>query len=147
MAAKGQPFSVRFAKGTDLYVEAEAKRLQRSKSSVVEELAEEAARTRRFPGIAFRGEPPHREAWILATGLDVWELCQILDDFGSTEEVVAAYDGITPAHCRLADAFRRAYPDEIGTAIAENTRSVEDWLALYPFVEFVGAAGQTPGQE
>ena len=56
-----------------------AKRLKRSKSSLVEELAEKGAKVRRFPGIAFRGEGPYRDPWIVGTGLDVWELCEILE--------------------------------------------------------------------
>ena len=53
---KGQPFSVRFTKRVDQFMELEAQRLKRSKSSLVEELATEAATQRRFPGVA-HGQP------------------------------------------------------------------------------------------
>ena len=136
---KGQPFSVRFAKRTDAFMDAEAKRQKRSKSSLVEELAEESAKVRRFPGIAFRGEGPYREPWIVGTGLDVWELCEILEHYdGSVERVADDYDGVDDRACRLALAYRREYPEEIAEAIAENNRTAEEWLALYPFVEFAG---------
>jgi len=39
---KGEPFSVRFSAATDRAIEAEAKRLKRSKSVIVEALADEA---------------------------------------------------------------------------------------------------------
>ena len=65
--AKGQPFSIRFSKSTDLYVDAEARRTGRSKSAVVEDLALEAAKARRFPGISFQGEWPDREPVITDT--------------------------------------------------------------------------------
>ena len=52
----GKPFSVRFSRRTDLFVEHEAARTNRSKSAIVEGLAEEAATIRRFAGIGFRGE-------------------------------------------------------------------------------------------
>jgi uncharacterized protein (DUF433 family) len=137
--SKGQPFSVRFTKRTDAFMEAEAKRLKRSKSSLVEELAEEGTKVRRFPGMAFRGEGPYREPWIVGTGLDVWELCEILEHYdGSIERVTKDYDGVDERACRLALAYRREYPEEIGDAIAENNRTPEEWLALYPFVEYVG---------
>jgi len=135
---KGEPFSVRFSKRTDAFMKAEAKRQKRSKSSLVEELVEESAKVRRFPGIAFRGEGPHREPWIVGTGLDVWELCEILEHFGSVEEVVDAYDGVDERACRLALAYRREYPEEINEAIAENNRTPEERLALYPFIEYLG---------
>ena len=137
--AKGQPFSVRFAKRTDAFMEAEAKRLKRSKSSLVEELAEEGAKVRRFPGLAFRGEWPYREPWIVGSGLDVWELCEILEHYdGSIERITHDYDGVDERDCRLALAYRREYPEEIADAIAQNNRAAEEWLALYPFVEFAG---------
>ena len=136
---KGQPFSVRFAKRTDAFMAAEAKRLKRSKSSLVEELAEEGAKVRRFPGIAFRGEGPYRDPWIVNTGLDVWELCEILEHYdGSIKDLVADYVNVEERDCRLALAYRRDYPEEIGDAIAENNRTPEEWLALYPFVVFAG---------
>lgn len=134
---KGQPFSVRFTKETDLYVEDEARRLGRSKSALVEELALEAAKARRFPGIAFRGEWPHREPWIVGTAFDVWELCEAIDSYGGVDRVIAAFDGLTDLHCRLATAYRSAYPEEIEQAIAENQRPAEEWRALYPFIEWV----------
>ncbi len=135
---KGQPFSVRFTKRTDEFMEAEARRQKRSKSSLVEELTEEGTKVRRFPGLAFRGEGPYREPWIVGAGLDVWELCEILDHYeGSIGRVVEDYDGVDERACRLALAYRREYPEEIGDAIAENNRTPEEWLALYPFVEHV----------
>jgi uncharacterized protein (DUF433 family) len=136
---KGQPFSVRFAKRTDAFMDAEAKRLKRSKSSLVEELAEEAVKVRRFPGLAFRGDWPYRDPWIIGTGLDVWELCEILEHYGgAVEKVVADYEGVDERDCRLALAYRREYPEEIAEAVAQNNRTPDEWLALYPFIEFAG---------
>jgi uncharacterized protein (DUF433 family) len=136
--AKGRPFSVRLEEATERLVEAEARRTRRSKSKVAEVLAEEAARCRRFPGIAFRGDDARRRAWVIGSGLDVWELCQMLEDFGSAEALVAETP-VTPHQVRLAVAYRTAYPEEIKEAIAENRRSVSEGRELYPWVEF--AAG------
>ena len=63
--AKGQPFSVRLEDVTEKVVEAEARRTRRSKSAVVEAFTEETARTRRFPGIAFRGDASNFEVYVL----------------------------------------------------------------------------------
>jgi uncharacterized protein (DUF433 family) len=138
-AKKGEPFSVRFALATDRAVENEARRVRRSKSSIVEALAEEAMRTRRFPGIAFRGEDAGRRPWMIGTGLDVWEICQMVDEFPSLEQLVAATQ-LGERQIRLAVAYREQYPEEIEQAIDENTRPAAESSELYPFVRVPASA-------
>lgn len=132
-ATKGDPFSVRFSTPTDRAVTDEARRSRRSKSAVVEALTEEAMRTRRFPGIGFRGEDARRRPWVIGTGLDVWEICELLEEAGSVEEV-ATDTHLVERQLRLALAYRERYPDEIAEAIAENRRPAGEWQELYPFV-------------
>jgi len=136
--AKGQPFSVRLQEETERLVEAEARRTRRSKSAVVEALTEEAARARRFPGIAFRGDDARRRAWVIGSGLDVWEVIQMLEEFGSPEALVADTQLSAP-QVRLAVAYRDAYPDEIAEAIAQNRRPLAEVGVLYPFVVVAGS--------
>jgi len=130
---KGEPFSVRFTLPTDRVVQEEARRTHRSKSAVVELLAEEAVRMRRFAGIGFRGEDAGRRPWVIVSGLDIWEIVQMVEDFGSVERLLAETE-LTERQVRLALAYRESYPDEVAEAIAENRRE------LYPFVEFSPAA-------
>lgn len=132
---KGEPFSVRLALSTDRAVEAEARRTKRAKGAVVEALTEEALRMRRFPGIAFRGDDARRRPWVIGTGLDVWEVIQMLEDFGSAQKLVRETQ-LTERQVRLAEAYHRSYPEEIDAAIAENRRGPDELLELYPFVEF-----------
>lgn len=134
-ARKGEPFSVRFTAPTDRTVEDEARRTRRSKSAVVEALTEEAVRTRRFPGIAFRGDDARRRPWVIGSGLDVWEILDMLEDFGSVQRLVKETQ-LNERQVRLAVAYRDAHPEEIADAIAENRRPVEEWQELYPFVHF-----------
>ena len=75
---------------------------------------------------------------MIGSGLDVWEIVQMLEDFGSVERLVAETH-LDERHVRLAVAYRDEYPEEIGEAIAENRRSVEELRTLYPFVTFSGA--------
>lgn len=137
---KGQPFSVRFTKSVDAYVDEEARRTGRSKSAVVEDLALEASKARRFPGVAFQGDWPDRKPVIIDTGFDVWQLCETVDNYGSVAKVVADFPLVTELHCRLARSYREAFPDEIELAIAHNNRSKDELDALYPFVEWVSYA-------
>lgn len=135
--AKGQPFSVRLQEETEQLVEAEARRTRRTKSAVVETFTEETARTRRFPGIAFRGEDARRRAWVIGSGLDVWEIVHMLEDFESAEALLTNTQ-LTAAQLRLAVAYRDAYPDEIDAAITDNRRPLADLDALFPFVTLPG---------
>lgn len=138
-ARKGEPFSVRFSLPTDHLVEDEARRTRRSKSAIVEALTEEAVRTRRFAGIGFRGEDAARRPWVIGSGLDVWEIVQMLEDFGSVESLVEQTQ-LSERHVRLAVAYRDSYPEELAQAIAENRRATEQWRELYPFIELSPAA-------
>jgi uncharacterized protein (DUF433 family) len=135
---KGQPFSVRLEEQTERLVEAEARRTRRTKSAVVEAFTEETARTRRFPGVAFRGDDARRRAWVIGSGLDVWEVIHMLEDFGSPETLVAD-TSLTPAQVRLAVAYREAYPEEVDDAIADNRRPLADIAVLFPFIDVVDA--------
>jgi hypothetical protein len=131
--AKGQPFNIRLDEQTEMFIEAEAGRTRRTKSAVVEAFTEETARTRRFPGIAFRGDDARRRPWVIGSGLDVWEIVHMLEDFNSAEALVAE-TSLSPNQVRLAVAYRNAYPDEIDQAIADNRRPLEDIPVLYPFI-------------
>jgi len=134
-ARKSRPFSIRLSQTTDRFVAAEAQRTRRSKGAIVEALTEEAARMRRFPGIAFRGEDAVREAWVIGTGLDVWELVEMLHDYDSVERLVAE-TGVSERAVELARAYHASYPEEVDRAIAENRRPLSELRELYPFAGF-----------
>jgi hypothetical protein len=134
-ASKGSPFSIRLSYATDRFVDHEARRTHRSKSAIVEALTEEAARMRRFPGIGFRGSDSHRRAWLVAAGMDVWELIEAYEDFGSVERMRAETE-VAEASIRLGLAYQREYPDEISQALAENRIAPSEARDLHPFVEY-----------
>jgi uncharacterized protein (DUF433 family) len=135
---KGKPFSVRFRLPADRYVEAEARRTRRSKSDLVEALTEEAIQTRRFAGLAFRGEDWNRRPWVIGSGLDVWELIDMLQSYEGDVERLLADNDLEPRHVQLALAYYNDHAEEIDEAIADNRRPVEELQELYPFVEFTG---------
>lgn len=134
-ARKGEPLTIRLSPGAERVVRAEARLRQRSTSAIVEAFTEETARTRRFPGIGFRGEDARRRAWVIGSGLDVWEIAQMVEEFGSVERLIRETH-LTEPQVRLAVAYRVEFPDEIDVAIEENRRPVEELRALSPFVGF-----------
>jgi uncharacterized protein (DUF433 family) len=138
-ASKSRPFSIRLSQTTNRFVEAEARRTKRSKGAIVEALTEEAARMRRFPGIGFRDEDANRRAWVIGTGLDVWELIEMLQDYGSVERLLDDHEHLTRRAVELAQAYYASYPEEIDEKIADNRRPLSELRELYPFAGFTFA--------
>src|SRR6516162_2809069 len=108
---KTQPFSIRLGERANLLVSEEARRSGRSRSVVVEELAEEAAKARLHPGVAFRGRP--RRAWVIGSGLDVWEIMELLGSYGDDVATLSAdHPLLSERHVRTARAYASQFPDE-----------------------------------
>jgi uncharacterized protein (DUF433 family) len=100
----------------------------------VEELAEEAAKARLFPGIAFRGPEPRR-AWLIGTGLDVWEIVELHRDYGADGARLAEdHPALDERSLRLALAYAERFPEEVAERLDANRRPTEELLALYPFL-------------
>ena len=133
-ATRTQPFSVRLGPSASLLVADEVRRSGRSRSAVVEELAEEAAKSRIFAGIAFRGQP--RRAWVIGTGLDAWEIVELVDSYeGDLARVSDAHPLVKERHVRLALAYAERFPDEIAAFAEANRIPLDELQALYPFIQ------------
>lgn len=133
-ATRTQPFSVRLGPSASLLVADEVRRSGRPRSAVVEELAEEAAKTRLFPGVAFRGQP--RRAWVIGSGLDVWEVVELAGSYeGDVRALVEAHPLVTERHVRLALAYAERFADEIEAFLEANRIPLDELRALYPFIE------------
>jgi uncharacterized protein (DUF433 family) len=130
---KTQPFSIRLGAQTNMLVLDEVHRSGRSRSVVVEELVEEAAKARLHPGIAFRGRP--RRAWVIGSGLDVWEIVEMLRSYdGNHEHLRASHPLLDERHLRTARTYAERFPEEINSALAENRRPLDELRQLYPFL-------------
>lgn len=134
MPNKSEPFSMRLSRRTDELVTGEARRTRRSKGAVVEALAEQALRARRFPGIAFRGADWNRRPWVIGTALDIWEIVVATRAFESPRDA-AAHTELTEAQVRLASAYYHEYPEEIDQALADNERPLAQLRREYPTVD------------
>ena len=134
MPRRTQPFSVRLGETADMLVAEEVRRSRRPRSAVVEELAEEAAKTRVFPGIAFRGSP--RRAWVIGTGLDVWEVVDLLRSYdGDAKKLLGSHPLLTERALRLAQSYAERFPEEVESRLTTNRRSPEELRQLYPFLQ------------
>lgn len=132
--AKTQPFSIRLGAQANLLVADEVRRSGHSRSAVVEELAEEAAKARLFPGIAFRDGKPRR-AWAIGSGLDIWQIIEMIRSYrGDEESLLANHPLVTDSHLHLARAYAERFPEEIEALIEANHRPLEEIVELYPFI-------------
>jgi hypothetical protein len=101
--------------------------------------AEEARRTRIFPGIAFRGDDWDRRAWVIGTAYDVWQIVDAHRDVGSVEAMVAA-GNLSERQIRLALVYYEQFPQEIDEAIALQRRPLPQLRAEYPFIKVHSSA-------
>ena len=130
---KTQPFSIRLGEVASVLIYEETRRSGRSRSAVVEEFAEESAKLRLFPGIAFRGTP--RRAWAIGSGLDVWEIIELLRSYAGDPTLLRqSHPLVSDRHLRLASAYAERFPDEIEPFLEESRRPLTELLALYPFL-------------
>ncbi len=114
-------------------VDREARRTGRSRGAIVEALAEEALRTRLFPGIAFKGADWERRAWVVGTALDVWQIVDAHRDIGSIERM-AEGGSANERQIRLALDYYEMFPEEIDEAIVDNRRPIEQLEEEFPFI-------------
>ena len=134
LIVKGPPISVRLSEPVDLLVREEAERSGRSRSQVVEELADEAARLRLFPGLGFRGPEPRR-AHVVGSGLDVWQIVELLEEYGSDHEALLADHPLLEERAlTLAHAYAHRFPEEIELHRRRQHRPLEELQARYPFI-------------
>jgi uncharacterized protein (DUF433 family) len=111
----------------------EVRRSGRPRSMVVEELAEEAAKARLHPGVAFRGSP--RRAWVIGSGLDVWEIIDLLRSYAGDEELLlTSHPLISSRHLRTARTYAERFPEEVEMLLAEGRRPLQELSELYPFL-------------
>ena len=133
MATKSAPFSMRLSKRMEALVDREARRTGRSRGAIVEALAEEALRTRLFPGIAFKGADWERRAWVVGTALDVWQIVDAHRDIHSIERMSEG-GSANERQIRLALDYYEMFPEEIDEAIADNRRPIEQLEEEFPFI-------------
>ena len=131
--AKSEPITLRLSSELDRWVTDEARRTRRPKGTVVEALAEEALKARRFPGIAFRGDDWDRRAWMSGSALDVWEIVRAYQECGSVDEL-SSQGSLSERQVKVALAYYEHYPEEIDARLERDRRRLDELQAAYPGV-------------
>jgi hypothetical protein len=79
---------------------------------VVEELAEEAAKAPEASGDRVSRRP--RGAWVIGSGLDVWEIVELLSSYEADVPALRSdHPLITEHHVRTARAYATQFPEEL----------------------------------
>jgi uncharacterized protein (DUF433 family) len=130
MIKKGRPLSIRLGRDFEELLELEAERAGIPKTRMLERLAEEALRMRRFPGIVFRGPEHRRRAALAGTGMDVWEVLMLHQVEG--RETLLGTHPVTERQLDVALAYYREHPSEVDRFLQENNLPAEHWHKLHP---------------
>lgn len=89
---------------------------------------------RLHPGIAFRGRP--RRAWVIGSGLDVWEIIEMLHSYRDDEAaLLESHPSLNVRHLRTARAYAERFPGEVAPMLAERHRPLSELRELYPFLQ------------
>ncbi len=105
------------------------------KSRLAEVLADETERTRRYPGIGFRGPEHRRRPWVSGSSFDVWEVVQAWQDLRMDAGRVQDQLDITARQLHIALVFYAAFPDGIDDAVVLARRTSTELESAYPFIE------------
>lgn len=135
VVARNDPFTVRLNPRIEARIERLARATKRSKGAVLEELADEGERARRFAGIAFRGPDWSRRAWVIGSALDVWEIVQAWQDWGEDSTRLLKESSLSERQLNLALAYHREFKHEVDEEIARNRRDLDELASEYPFIE------------
>jgi uncharacterized protein (DUF433 family) len=132
---KTEPISFRPSQSLDARLDAMRQRTGIPKSRLVEQLADEAERSRRYPGVAFRGPDHRREAWLIGSPFDVWEVIQAWQDLGEDTEAVQEQLSLSARQLKLALAYYGEFAEQIDADLALARRTLGELQSAYPFIE------------
>ncbi len=131
------PVSVRLEKPVLEAIRSLSRRTGKPVSRVIKEMLEMMLRMQRFPGIVFVEGPAGRRAHFAGTGLDVWEVIGLLQEYESVSKLREHFPQLSQIAVQVAKAYAEAYPEEIGTFFALNSQTPEQLKQKLPWLEVV----------
>jgi uncharacterized protein (DUF433 family) len=127
------PLSIRLPQPTVERLASRAARSQLPPRTLAQRYIDEGLRRDEHPAIHFVDGPAGRRAALVGTGMDVWEVIDVVrDNDGSTAEAAAYLE--VPTHLiEAAVIYYAAYREEIDAWMEANEREARDahagWLA------------------
>ena len=116
-----------------------ARRLGRSPSETSALLVEEGLRRSEFAFIEFRDSPVGRQAYVQGSRLAVWQVVSLARGYKNSVGETAQHLTWPPIKVQAALKYARAFPEEIGLAIKDNSsQTFETLSALLPNLESFG---------
>ena len=104
--------------------------MTRTKASVL--LLEESLRETEFSFVEYRDSPAGRQPYMKGSGLAIWEVIMIAQNFGMDAERVAQSYPYPVENIKAAIHFYEAYREEIDQAIEDNNIGYEGLKRLLP---------------
>jgi uncharacterized protein (DUF433 family) len=129
------PVSVRLSKSVLSPIRAKARASGKPISRVIKEMLESALRMQRFPGIVFVEGPTGRRAHLAGTGLDVWEVSRLLQEYETAAKLHESFPHLSPMAIQIAKAYADAYPEEISLFVEMNDQSPQELREKLPWLE------------
>ncbi len=129
------PMSVRLEESLREALRSQARRTGKPISRVINELLEMAVRMQRFPGIIFLEGPAGRRAHLAGTGLDVWEIVELLNEYKASSRLREAFPSLSPRTIQVAEAYAKTYPAEIEAFLELNAREPKYLKQELPWLE------------
>jgi hypothetical protein len=126
---KTRVISTRLAPEQEQRLGKKARELGRTPSETGALLIEEGLRRDEFAFIDFRNSPVGRQAYIQGSTLAVWEVIWISRNYKGDVSKAARHLEMPPLKVQAALNYARAFPDEVGSAIAEHERADFETLA------------------
>ena len=117
-----------------------ARRMGRTPSETAALLLEEALRQEEFALIEFRDSPVGRQAYLKGSRLTLWQIVEFANGVDRDVKRVADLLEIPPLAVRAALNYGEAYPEEIGYAIQDNHKTLDELRRLLPGLEVISVA-------
>jgi uncharacterized protein (DUF433 family) len=133
MRYTSQPLSLRLPETTVERLDAHASRLRMAPRTLAQRYIEEGLRMDDHPLVRFVDGAGGRRARLVGTGMDVWEVIEVVRDNHGDVHAAADYLAIVPGLVQAAITYYGAHPDETDGWIELNKRENQQahaaWLA------------------
>jgi hypothetical protein len=113
MGAQKRHLTFRLPEPTLARLDQRAHQIRETRTGLAERYLEEGLRMDEHPGIGFVDGPAGRRAFLLGTGLDVWQVIDVVKANRGSVAAAARYLEVPEALLRVATRYYAAFPDEI----------------------------------